>query len=173
MAEARGAAVGASRAGYYVYLIPGAIGFLLLVLGPQIANFAISFTTWKGIGTPRFVGFDNYVRLTQDDMFWGSLIHTLLFIISMTVLPTMIGLVLAALLFDYVRDQFGAALSSFLRAGFYLPQILPLTAAGVLWGWILSPIGIINTVLEINRASRLWRRTGWAMQPTRCRPFPP
>ena len=147
MAAAKSTA-SAHRAGYYLYLIPGAIGFLILVLGPQIANFAISFTTWKGIGTPRFVGLLNYQNLMKDETFWGSLIHTLLFIISMTIVPTMIGLVLAALLFDYIRDQFGAAWSSFLRAGFYLPQILPLTAAGVLWGWILSPIGIINTVLK-------------------------
>jgi raffinose/stachyose/melibiose transport system permease protein len=66
----------------------------------------------------------------------------------MTVIPVMIGLVLSALLFDYVRDQFGARLSAFFRAAYYLPQILPLTVAGVLWGWILSPIGIVDTVLK-------------------------
>ena len=85
---------------------------------------------------------------SADDQFWGSMIHTLLFIISMTIIPVLIGLVLAALLFDYVRDQFGERLSSFFRAGFYLPQILPVTTAGVLWGWILSPIGVANIILK-------------------------
>jgi raffinose/stachyose/melibiose transport system permease protein len=138
----------AHRRGYYLYLIPGAIGFLLILLVPQIANLVISFTTWKGIGTPRFVGTQNYERLAQDAEFWGSISHTLLFILSMTVIPVCIGLVLAALLFDYVRDQFGPQVSAFFRAGYYLPQILPVTVAGVLWGWILSPIGIVNTVLN-------------------------
>lgn len=144
----QGSGVGWGGLGYYAYLIPGMIGFVVIVLGPQLANFGISFTAWKGIGTPRFVGLQNYERLLQDDLFWGSAIHTLLFMISMTVIPTVIGLVLAATLFDYVRVQWGTAWSSLFRAGFYLPQILPLTAAGVLWGWILSPIGIINAVLK-------------------------
>ncbi|MEO5807439.1 sugar ABC transporter permease [Devosia sp.] len=136
------------RRSYYFYLIPGAVGFLAIVLIPQIVNFALSFTAWKGVGLPRFVGLQNYLKLLTDVQFWGSMQHTLLFIISMTIIPVMIGLVLAALLFDYVRDEFGETASSIFRAGFYLPQILPVTAAGVLWGWILSPVGVANTVLK-------------------------
>lgn len=137
------------RAGYYLYMIPGMLGFGLLVLVPLIANFAISFTTWKGgVIAPKYIGFQNYERLLVDAAFWGSIQHTLLFIISMTIVPILLGLVLAAVLFDYISAQFSEGLSSFFRAGFYLPQILPLTAAGVLWGWILNPIGIINAVLK-------------------------
>ncbi|MGO6817779.1 carbohydrate ABC transporter permease [Rhizobium brockwellii] len=133
---------------YSLYLIPGTIGFILIVLIPQLANLGLSFTAWKGVGTPRPVGLQNYHRLLTDDQFWGSMYHTLLFIVSMTVIPVCIGLVLAALLFDYVRDQFGEWVSSFFRAGFYLPQILPVTVAGVLWGWILNPVGVINITLN-------------------------
>jgi raffinose/stachyose/melibiose transport system permease protein len=133
---------------YSLYLIPGVIGFVLIVLIPQLANLGLSFTAWKGVGTPRLVGLQNYSRLLTDDQFWGSMYHTLLFIVSMTVIPVCIGLVLAAILFDYVRDEFGEWVSSFFRAGFYLPQILPVTVAGVLWGWILNPVGVINITLK-------------------------
>lgn len=136
------------RRGYYLYLVPGVIGFVLVVLIPQIANFVLSFTAWKGIGTPRWIGIQNYQKLFVDDQFWGSMIHTLLFIISMTIIPVIIGVVLASLLFDYVRDQFGERISNLFRAGFYLPQILPVTTAGVLWGWILSPVGVGNIMLK-------------------------
>lgn len=139
---------GGSRAGFGWYLIPGVTGFILIVLVPQLANLGLSFTAWKGVGTPRLVGLQNYHRLLTDDQFWGSMYHTLLFIVSMTVIPVCIGLVLAAVLFDYVRDQFGERLASFFRAGFYLPQILPVTVAGVLWGWILNPVGVVNIVLK-------------------------
>jgi len=147
MAAVQGA-LATHRRAYYLYLIPGAVGFLLIVLIPQIANFFLSFTVWKGIGLPRWAGLQNYQRLITDDQFWGSMIHTVLLIFSMTVIPVLIGLVLAALLFDYVRDQWGELVSSFFRAGFYLPQILPVTTAGVLWGWILSPIGVVNIILK-------------------------
>jgi len=136
------------RRGYYLYLVPAVIGFVLVVLIPQIANFVLSFTAWKGIGTPRWIGIQNYQKLFVDDQFWGSMIHTLLFIISMTIIPVIIGVVLASLLFDYVRDQFGERVSNLFRAGFYLPQILPVTTAGVLWGWILSPVGVGNIMLK-------------------------
>ena len=141
-------ALASQRRGYYLYLIPGALGFLAIVLVPQIANFVISFTTWKGVGLPRWVGLMNYQRLVVDEQFWGSMQHTLLLIISMTIIPVLIGLVLAALLFDYVREEFSERMSSLFRAGFYLPQILPVTTAGVLWGWILNPLGVVNTIFK-------------------------
>ncbi|WDR04773.1 sugar ABC transporter permease [Devosia rhodophyticola] len=147
MADIGGASTDDKRS-YYFYMLPGAIGFVVIVLIPQIANFALSFTSWKGVGVPRLVGWHNYLRLLTDGQFWGSMSHTLLFIISMTIIPVVLGLVLAALLFDYIRDEFGEAVSSLFRAGFYLPQILPVTAAGVLWGWILSPVGVVNTILD-------------------------
>ena len=52
MAVGYGAAPTQQR-GYYLYLIPGALGFVVIVLGPQIANFVLSFTVWKGVGLPR------------------------------------------------------------------------------------------------------------------------
>jgi len=152
------------RAGYYRYLVPGSIGLIVIVAGPQLANFAISFTTWKGVGAVRFVGLDNYLRLLRDDQFIGSLHNTLLYIISMSIIPTVLGLVLAAVLFDYIRDQFGAQLANFFRAGFYLPQILPLTAAGLLWSWIFSPVGSIDTALRAVGLSTLAKN--WLGDPT-------
>src|SRR3569832_2334414 len=136
------------RRGYYLYLVPGTIGFVVIVLIPQIAIFVLSFTAWKGVGTPRWIGIQNYQKLLTDDQFWGSMIHTLMFIVSMTIIPVAIGVVLASLLFDYIRDQFGERVANLFRAGFYLPQILPITTAGVLWGWILSPVGVANVVFK-------------------------
>jgi raffinose/stachyose/melibiose transport system permease protein len=133
--------------GFYLYLIPGGLGLLAVVLVPLLANIAISFTSWKGIGAMKFVGLSNYQKLLADDLFWGSLQHTAVFIFAVAIVPTIIGLVVAAVLFDFVSASFSPAVSNFFRAGFYLPQILPISAAGVLWGWILSPVGVANSVL--------------------------
>lgn len=66
----------------------------------------------------------------------------------MTIVPTVVGLILAATLFDYIGRVFGRGMASFLRAGYYLPQILPIAIAGVVWGWILHPqYGVLNSVL--------------------------
>ena len=135
--------------GAYFYLIPGGLGFLAIVLLPALVNLAISFFTWKGVGTPRFVGFSNYMKLFQDEAFWASLEHTAAFVVAMAIIPTALGLFLAAVLFDYLSARFGAGVSSFFRAGFYLPQILPISAAGILWGWILNPYGALNSILNM------------------------
>ena len=35
-----------------------------------------------------------------------------------------------------------------LRAAFYLPQVLPVVVAGIVWGWILRPDGAFNAFLD-------------------------
>lgn len=134
--------------GYWLYLIPGMVGFVVIVVVPFFMNLAISFTIWKGIGIPKWAGLKNYERLLADDTFWHSLVNTAAFVLAMAVIPTAIGVLLAALLFDYVSARFSSALASFFRAGFYLPQILPVSAAGILWGWMFNPFGIINAMFD-------------------------
>lgn len=138
----------AIRKGYLRYLVPGVLGFLVVVLVPFVMNVAISFTSWSGIGTPSFTGLDNYQRLVRDQMFWSAFAHSIWFIVAMAVIPTALGLVLAAVLFDYIEPRFGQRVSSALRAGFYLPQVLPVAVAGIVWSWILNPYGALNSVLQ-------------------------
>lgn len=145
---ARTAAGGSSSGGYAIYLAPGAVCFAGIVILPFLMNVAASFTQWRGIGMPRFIGFANYERLLQDGLVWTAFGHSLAFILAMAVIPTALGLFLAALLFDYVAARFGDTVSSLFRAGFYLPQILPIAVAGVLWGWILNPVGVLNAALQ-------------------------
>ncbi|UYN85000.1 MAG: sugar ABC transporter permease [Microcella sp.] len=116
---------------------------------PFIANIAFSFTRWTGVGEPSWIGLENYIRLLDDDVFWMSFRNILAMIFSMAVVPTVIGLVLAAVLFDYVGRHVGQRSASAFRAIFYLPQVLPIAIAGIVWGWILHPTtGALNTALR-------------------------
>lgn len=135
-------------AGYWWYLLPGAVGFLAIVVIPFAMNIYYSMTKWPGIGDPRWVGLDNYVRLIGDETFWMSFRNSLAMIVAMVVVPTLIGIVLAAVLFDYLAKRFDGRVASVLRATYYLPQILPVAVAGILWGWILNPqTGALNVLL--------------------------
>lgn len=135
-------------AAYWLYLVPGLAGFLVVVAVPFLMNIGVSFSSWRGVGWPKFTGLANYERLFTDGAFWSSLQHTLFFVVAMAVVPTIISLVVASVLFDYVSARFGKGLASFFRAGYYLPQILPISVAGVLWGWILNPHGVLNLILS-------------------------
>ncbi len=135
--------------GYAVYLIPGIVASTAVIIVPLVMTVYISFTKWTGIGSPRWVGFDNYTRLFQDANFWASFGHIILLILAMAVVPTFLGLFLAAVLFDYVAKKFGDRWASVLRSGYYLPQVLPVAVTGIIWGWILHPgYGALNRILE-------------------------
>lgn len=121
------------------YLIPLAAGFVLVVGLPFGMNVYTSLFHWKGGQAPmRWAGLENYTTLFTDTTFWSSLRHSVAMIFAITVIPTVIGLLLAALLFDYLGGKFGDKAISFLRATYYLPQILPIAVAGFIWATILN-----------------------------------
>ncbi len=141
--------VGFSSRPYWLYLIPGGLLFVAVILGPLIYNVYLSLTKWSGVGQPKFIGLDNYIKLMGDSVFWESFKNSVAMIIAMVVIPTVIGLLLASVLFDYLGKRFGNSSASVLRAVFYLPQVLPVVVAGIVWGWILRPDGAFNAFLDL------------------------
>jgi raffinose/stachyose/melibiose transport system permease protein len=138
-----------SGLGYWLYLIPGFALLTWIVLIPLGWNIYLSFTEWRGIRPPEFIGLENWIELLGDDAFWASFVNSIWMIIAMVIVPTLLGLVLAAVLFDLIGKKFGGRIASFLRATYYLPQILPVVVAGIVIGWILRPQnGALNTILE-------------------------
>jgi raffinose/stachyose/melibiose transport system permease protein len=142
---------------YWPYMVPGLIAFTLIVIVSFVWNIYLSFTKWNGLGTPQWIGLDNYAKLMVDDTFWQSFLHSIVFIFAMAIVPTALGLVIASALFDYVSPRFGNATSAASRAGFFLPQIIPIPIAGLLWTWMLSSqTGIVNKILTD------WGHPEWA-----------
>jgi raffinose/stachyose/melibiose transport system permease protein len=134
-------------AGYWLYLLPGAVLFTAVIVVPFAMNIGISLTNWDGVGTPLWTGLGNYRQLLSDSTFWVSFRHSLVLVVAMAIVPTVLGLVLAYALFDVVAKRFGPRTASVLRACFYLPQVLPIAVAGIVWSWILADDGALNAVL--------------------------
>jgi len=130
-----------ARAGW-VFVSPFVIGFIIFTVGPLIASLYFSFTRYDVLNPPVWRGVQNYRDMLTDDRFGKTLYNTLYF--TLFHLPTAIpfALGLALLLNAHVRGL------SFWRTSFYLPQITPAVAAGVLWLRILSPQnGLLNEAL--------------------------
>lgn len=136
--------------GYWLFLLPGALALLLVIIIPFLVNVGISFTEWNGITSPTWIGLANYEKAAHDKTFWMSFQNNLYIIVAMTIIPTLVGLFLAAFLYDYVANKIGATAANIFRAGYYLPQILPVAIAGVVWRWILQPRwGVLNWLLGL------------------------
>lgn len=137
------------RTSYALFLLPGVIAFAVVIVVPFLMNTAVGFTDWQGVGTPDWSGLANYRALLDDSEFWASFRHSLFMVVAMAAVPTAVGLVLAAALFDHVGKHFGSRTASVLRACFYLPQVLPIAVAGIVWSWILAPDdGSLNALLR-------------------------
>ncbi|MYW64353.1 ABC transporter permease subunit [Streptomyces sp. SID8379] len=140
---------GRRRDSYVLFLLPGALAFLAVVVAPFVMNTAWSFADWQGVGPVHWSGLSNYRELWGDSEFWASFRHSLFMVLSMSVIPTVVGLVLAAALFDFVAKHYGSRVAAVLRACFYLPQVLPIAVAGIVWSWILAPDdGALNAFLK-------------------------
>jgi raffinose/stachyose/melibiose transport system permease protein len=134
---------------YLAYLVPSALLFLGVIAVPFAMNIGISLTRWSGVGPLQWVGLANYRELFGDPQFWAAFWHSAAFIVAMAIIPALIGLVLAAALVDIIAERFGPRTASALRACIYLPQVLPIAVAGIVWAWILDPeSGALNRVLS-------------------------
>ena len=71
--------------------MPFVLGFLFWFLAPALVAVWLTFTDWNLIRAPRYVGFDNILRLGTDNLFWQSLKVTILY----TLASVPLGLVLA------------------------------------------------------------------------------
>ena len=61
--------------GYGIFLVPGLLLALAVVVVPLAMNIGVSFTRWQGVGTPHWIGLQNYRRLIHDDNFWAILLN--------------------------------------------------------------------------------------------------
>ena len=138
-----------SGRGFWWYLVPGFVMLTGIILIPLAWNVYLSFTSYRGIRPPIWIGLTNWNALIHDQVFWQSFSNSVAMIIAMVVIPTLVGLVLAAMLFDLIGKKFGGGLASFLRATYYLPQILPVVIAAIVIGWIMRPEnGALNIFLK-------------------------
>ncbi|HEU5158691.1 MAG TPA: sugar ABC transporter permease [Streptosporangiaceae bacterium] len=137
------------RLAYLPYLAPGMVLFIGVIAIPFAMNIGISFTRWAGVGTPDWIGLGNYRELAEDSEFWASFRHQFALVFGMSLIPAAIGLVLASVLTEVIGKRFGPRTASVLRACIYLPQLLPIVVAGIVWSWIMAPEGgAANALLE-------------------------
>jgi raffinose/stachyose/melibiose transport system permease protein len=134
-----GAGAGARTAPYLTYLVPATALFTVVIAIPLVTNVYTSFTHWTGVGPRQWAGLANYRQLWHDSEFWASMWHSLALVAAMAVIPAAVGLLVSAALFDVIAKRFSPRVASLLRACIYLPQVLPIIVAAIVWGWILDP----------------------------------
>ncbi|WLQ36871.1 sugar ABC transporter permease [Streptomyces castrisilvae] len=157
VAGTRRGAAAPRRRGRFVpllYVAPALVFYGLFVIAPWLHSFWISFWNWNGIGAATWAGLSNYTAVFEEPALRAALTHAFGFIVFYTVVPVILGLILAAL-----TSAVPWRAMPVIRTIIFLPQILPLVAVGVVWKWIYGEDGPLNQVLRaigLGSLARAW-----------------
>ena len=128
---------------YLLVLIPF-LYFLYIMVYPLGVSVYYSLTKWKGIGTPKFVGLDNYKTLVKSSDFWLVTKNTLFLSLVCTIGQVGIALIIAFLM-TLRRLRFKA----FHRAVIFFPVVMSALVVGYVWRFIYnSNYGLLNMFLN-------------------------
>ncbi|MGF7049873.1 raffinose/stachyose/melibiose transport system permease protein [Paenibacillus sp. DS2015] len=125
-----------------VFTVPTLFFFTVMVVYPIMQTFQKSFFDWNGLTTPSFIGFDNYLRLLDDDDFWVSLKNGLIFAFVLVVYQIGLGTILAiAMSTKSLRGR------KFFKTSFFIPVVLSGVVVSQLWIAIYNTDGgLINSL---------------------------
>jgi multiple sugar transport system permease protein len=128
----------------YLFLLPWFIGIFVFTAGPVIASLYLSFTNYNLIGTPGWVGLQNYLTLFQDPQWWDAVRVTLIYVVLSVPLKLAVALLIALLL------KRGLLALGLFRAIYYIPSLLGSSVAiALLWRQIFDADGIVNQALGL------------------------
>ena len=126
-----------------LFLLPSFLGLLIFLIVPLVASLLLSLTNWQVMGTTRFVGVANYIRLfTIDPVFWQVLRVTILYTVQYLAANLVIAVAMAAWIGSL---RWGKTL---FRLAFFLPTFTPLIGVAVVWQLMLTPGGIADFVFH-------------------------
>lgn len=159
----------------YLFILPFFVLFLVFQLIPIIWTVYISFTQWRGIGDPQFIGWANYQKILIDNMFWDALKNTVVYWISGLVLILIFALLIASILNSELLKG-----RVFFKTVTFLPNVCAAIAMGLIFRLFFDEnAGLINEALETFGLSRIswltstqfskvpviilnvWRNTPW------------
>lgn len=130
--------------GHLLFVLPGLLFFLSVMVGPTMFAFVVSLTDWTGRGNAfEWVWFDNFVKALSHWPLYRAAINNLILFISILIFQHTIGLFIAVQLNEKPRFM------EFYRAVLFMPVIISLVSTGFIWTLMLSSnIGFINPVLR-------------------------
>lgn len=129
----------------FALIAPAALMYGVFVLRPIGLTVQYSFYDWNGVTASTWVGLANYAALFEDPRLSGSIVNAFELIVFFSLVPVTLGLLTA----NTIRKIATSRLAVVARTVIFLPQIIPLVAAGIMWSWQLSTDGLVNQVLRL------------------------
>ena len=97
----------------------------------------------------------NYATVLEVPDLLGTIFNAFRLVVFFSFIPVALGLVVASVIHRVATGRLGAVA----RTVLFLPQVIPLVAAGIIWGWLLALPGLINQILKavgLGAITRAW-----------------
>lgn len=145
----------------YLAVAPFYVLFLIFGLFPILFSIVLSFTTWDGMGTMKFVGLGQYKFLVSDPRFWNAVGNTFIIWIISTIPMLFIALFAAFLLHQNIRFR------GIYRVALFLPNVTSMVAMAIVFGSIFSSTGLVNSFLKFIGVDAVpWLASNWGIKIT-------
>ncbi|MBC6718974.1 sugar ABC transporter permease [Treponema socranskii] len=137
---------------YASFVGPSVLFFILVFIVPLLYGFYLTLTDWDGIASSiGFTGFSNYVEVFTDLSFWQSMRRTILYSAASVIAINVIAFLLAYLLTGGVKAE------SFLRAGFFTPNLIGGLILGYIWQFVFSRVFVnIYKIIPVALFEKSW-----------------
>lgn len=127
----------------YLFLLPAAVILVVFLFLPLAYAFVLSFTDFNALVPAQWLGFANYERLVTDPVFWKTLRNTVIYLAGVVPALVIFPLLLAVLVNGSLPGI------AFFRAAYYLPVVISMVVAGLMWKWIFAENGLLNYLLGL------------------------
>ena len=126
-------------------LLPGLILLYFMVWRPIFQGTWLSLFSLKGYTPVKFIGLDNYIRITSDTLFLKTLGNTCKYV-GWSLLIGYLPPILVGILLSEIAHAKG-----FFKFSIYFPVIVPTIAASMMWYYMYlpGPSGLLNMLLNL------------------------
>jgi ABC-type sugar transport system permease subunit len=152
--------VRARRGSAAPFVLPNLLLCVVFLFYPLVMAFVISERHQETLGQPYDVGFENYLTLVRDQVFWEALRNTAVFTLGTVPVGMALGLAVAVLLNSVLPGR------TVYRSIIFLPLVISGVATGVLGSWLFDQYnGFVNRALSaVGLDGPAWQSGGgWSM----------
>ena len=128
----------------WIFLFIPILFYLIIRFYPTFEAFYVSTLKWNILGSKKYIGFKNFIKIVNDEVFWIVLSNT----VKYALIGVPISLVFSFLIAYYLNEvTFG---HQTIRALYFIPFLTTAVAMAWVWRWLYQPvpIGYFNIILS-------------------------
>ncbi|MCC5516884.1 sugar ABC transporter permease [Vibrio splendidus] len=130
---------------------PSIASMILLMAAPLVMTLYLSLNRFNFKGELRYVGFENYFDILQDDAFWSAFEFTLIYTVCVVLSVLVLGFIVALAL-----NKLSQKIRGFFMAATLLPFVVTPVVGTLIFSWLFQDFGYITYLLNLVGIQVYW-----------------